>query len=52
LAAETKNQVLENIEVMLIEITKGARPQKDVQNEDCSGWFIENKGENKVLWMS
>jgi len=31
--------------------TKG-RNKKDVQNEDSSGWFIENKGAKKVLWMS
>ncbi|HMD87307.1 MAG TPA: hypothetical protein VKO18_21675 [Terriglobia bacterium] len=31
--------------------TKG-RTDKDVKNEDSSGWLIENKGAKKVLWMS
>jgi hypothetical protein len=26
--------------------------QKDVKNEECSQWFIENKGAKKVLPMS
>lgn len=52
LGVETKNQVIENMEVMLLEIMKGARPQKDVQNADRSGWLLENKGAKKVLWMS
>jgi hypothetical protein len=28
------------------------RWQKDVKNEDRSGWLLENKGAKKVLWMS
>jgi hypothetical protein len=30
---------------------KGPR-EKDVKNEDCSQWLIENKGAKKVLRMS
>jgi hypothetical protein len=26
--------------------------KKDVKNEECSQWFIENKGAKKVLPMS
>jgi len=31
--------------------TKG-QGKKDVKNEDCSGWLIENKGAKKLVWMS
>ena len=47
-----KNQVSENREVMLMRFGNEALTQKDVKNEDCSQWFIENKGAKKVLPMS
>ena len=47
-----KNQAYENREVMLKEIGHGDCRQKDVKNEDRSGWLLENKGVKKVLWMS
>jgi hypothetical protein len=33
-------------------LTKQGGAQKDVKNEGCSQWFIENKGAKKVLPMS
>jgi len=37
LEAKLKNQVIEKIQVMLIEIMKRALTHKDVKNEDRSG---------------
>ena len=47
-----KNQVFENRQVSPMKISIGALTQKDVKNEGCSQWLIENKGQKKVLPMS
>ncbi|MGA2983861.1 MAG: hypothetical protein ABSG32_08600 [Terriglobia bacterium] len=46
-----KSQVPEKKEVMLSKSGDGGLNPKDVKNEECSGWVIENKGEIEVLWM-
>jgi hypothetical protein len=45
----TKNQVFENRQVRLIRISTRALIQKDVNDEDWSSEFIENKGAKKVV---
>ncbi len=47
-----ENQVTENMGVMAMEFRKLRSTQKDVKNEGCSQWLIENKGAKKVLPMS
>ncbi len=47
-----ENQVFENMGVIPIKFRDGMLNLRDVKNEDCSQWFIENKGARKVLPMS
>jgi hypothetical protein len=44
----TRNQVFENREVRLIDFRRGALDQKDVKNEDRSGYVLENNGEMEI----
>ena len=50
--AGARSQALEKKEATPIKFRNGNPTQKDVKNEDRSGWIIENKGAKKVLWMS
>jgi len=50
--AAGRNQLFENMEVSLIELGDEALTQKDVKNEECSQWLLENKGARRVLPMS
>ncbi len=46
------SQFTRNKELKLTDFRGGLRNKKDVKNEECSQWFIENKGAKKVLPMS
>jgi hypothetical protein len=45
------NKTFEKTGVRLMNFSSRARTQKDVKNEGCSLWLIENKGAKKVLPM-